>query len=57
MDKERKPGYYWLKIYDHVDFEIGEWNGASWSIFDNRDLWYDSDFAEIDEQPIIRTSK
>lgn len=55
--KERTPGYYWVKIYAHDDFEIGEWGGASWLIFDNKDLWYDSDFVEIIETPILPPNK
>lgn len=49
MDREK--GYYWIRFQDE-EYEIAFWDGNSWNITGNSDIWNDKDFQNIDENPI-----
>lgn len=50
--KECEPGYYWVKVKDHQDWEIAQLDHKSgefesWSIMGNECGFYPEDFSEI----------
>jgi hypothetical protein len=52
MNKERKPGYYWVKEFENDPWIIAYYNGQYWECngkYVDDDYWF-----KIDENQIIR---
>ena len=51
----RFNGFYWVKCFEHLGWEIGEWYEGEWRVFGTPN-WpmKDTDFEEIDERRIVR---
>jgi hypothetical protein len=57
INNERKPGYYWVKLNAEEDYVIAEYIGDdAWHIMWNENLFWDSDFEEINEEIITKQS-
>jgi hypothetical protein len=49
----RKPGYYHV-VYDIE--RVAEWTGKYWRVTGMTYQYFDHDFSEIDERPIVRAA-
>jgi hypothetical protein len=49
-NKQRKQGWYWVKIHRHIDWRVAWYNGELWHLWD--DYQPDSFFHSINEQRI-----
>jgi len=57
--KNREPGFYWVKLDLHDDWRVAEWKvepfmRPCWFLIDYEGDCYDDDLFEIDERRIIR---
>lgn len=50
----REPGYYWVKLAKHLDFQIAYFDGVSWAFTRDNRWRAESSIAEIDERRIVR---
>jgi hypothetical protein len=55
---DRNAGYYWVKVKDNGMWLIAYYYPLHncWSIIDQLQQFYNSDFEEIDENQIIRNN-
>lgn len=52
--KNREPGYYWVKITCDSTWSPQLFNGSSWEVSDYDRFLYDHCIHEIDERRITR---
>ena len=50
----RTPGFYWIKILEHWDWEVAEWDGQVWLRTGDDEVHIDEDVYIKDEEQIIK---
>jgi len=51
--KERQAGYYFVKMYkEHDTWIVGSYGLNCWALTGTNEIYFDSDFAQIDERRI-----
>ena len=53
---KRETGYYWCIVGNASEWIIGHYSSIikTWLFMGNNSMYYEEDFIEIDERPIIR---
>lgn len=50
----RQNGYYWVKIFEHLSYEVALFENGYWNVMCRENGYFDDDLFEIDERPITR---